>query len=188
MEQVVFYQQGIGNSFGFMSRLQGGMFGIGLAENVREAYGFIVHNWQPHDELYLFGFSRGAYTARTVAGLISECGILTKWGMDGIATVLDAYMTYPKDDKKTAAAKKFARIHVPDDRVPIEFIGVWDTVGSYGVPEAYCCGCIPPFWPLTALINAINLKSRWVDTSLHDNVKTAMHAYFSIDLAHSVFH
>ena len=59
-EQISYYQRGIGTTFGLLTRLRSGAVGDGLMEHVREAYGFIVHNWEPGDEIYLFGFSRGA--------------------------------------------------------------------------------------------------------------------------------
>ena len=76
------YQPGVGtgNLTPVQHLLSGGM-GLGLEENSREAYAFIANNYGKGDEIFLFGFSRGAYTARSVAGLIGALGILTKTGM-----------------------------------------------------------------------------------------------------------
>src|SRR5688572_30909999 len=63
-DQVVFYDKGVGTG-GFVDRLTGGAFGSGLEANVKDAYIFLGNNWQEGDEIYLFGFSRGAFTARS---------------------------------------------------------------------------------------------------------------------------
>jgi hypothetical protein len=70
--------------------LSGGM-GLGLEENSREAYAFIANNYKEGDEIFLFGFSRGAYTARSVAGLIGALGVLTKNGMPHFKPIYDLY-------------------------------------------------------------------------------------------------
>ena len=62
--------------------IAGGLFGVGLAENVKQTYGFVVDNYQPGDELFLFGFSRGAHTVRSLSGLIGLLGLLPKQHMD----------------------------------------------------------------------------------------------------------
>ena len=76
MPQQVFYDWGVGSYGG--QRISGGAFGAGLDKNIQDAYRFLVHNYVKGDEIYLFGFSRGAYTARSVAGLIRNAGILKK--------------------------------------------------------------------------------------------------------------
>ena len=69
--QVVFYLHGVGTNWG-LDRITGGAFGVGLSRNVQEAYRFIVHNLAEDDRLFVFGFSRGAYTARSLCGLIRK--------------------------------------------------------------------------------------------------------------------
>src|SRR5687767_13034279 len=66
--QLIFYERGVGT--GMWDRLRGGAFGWGLSKHVQDAYRFIVDRYEADDEIYLFGFSRGAYTARSLAGLI----------------------------------------------------------------------------------------------------------------------
>ena len=73
-EQRVYYDTGVGTS-GRWDHLKGGAFGVGLLENVKQAYSAIGSSFRPEDKLFLFGFSRGAYTARSLAGLIGLCGI-----------------------------------------------------------------------------------------------------------------
>jgi len=72
--QMVYYGQGVGTSF--LTQTTGGAFGIGLSENVREAYDWLVERYREGDDVFIFGFSRGAFTARSLVGLISNCGLL----------------------------------------------------------------------------------------------------------------
>ncbi|KAF2627939.1 hypothetical protein BU25DRAFT_340761 [Macroventuria anomochaeta] len=155
--QVVYYDGGIGtgNLSGTEAVRQGGT-GAGLAENVIEAYNFIVLNYQPGDEIFCFGFSRGAYTARAVAGLVADIGVLQPLEMQFFPQVYRAYMgmnsndgtSFAKSDawkiltgqKADEFGKTIALIKKPvdmeDDKTrEIKVIGVWDTVGSLGVPN-----------------------------------------------------
>jgi len=81
IQQIVYYQAGVGTSGDLVSRVTGGATGQGVAENVREAYGFVANNYAVGDEIFLIGFSRGAFTARSVGGLIGSIGVLTKEGL-----------------------------------------------------------------------------------------------------------
>ena len=72
--QVVCYLEGVGTRR--WERIRGGGFGVGLSRNVQQAYRFLFENYEPGDELYFFGFSRGAFTARSTAGLVRNSGIL----------------------------------------------------------------------------------------------------------------
>ena len=93
-EQVVYYQTGL---FGDQEKgldPRQGTKGLGLTSNVREAYGFICNNYDYGDEIYITGFSRGAFTARSVAGVIGKCGILTKYGMNFFYEALQYYKEY----------------------------------------------------------------------------------------------
>lgn len=72
--QMIYYDPGVGT--GVIDSVTGGVFGIGLSENVREAYDWLVEKYRDDDEVYIFGFSRGAFTARSLAGLIAKCGLL----------------------------------------------------------------------------------------------------------------
>jgi len=75
LPQISYYHKGVGTTFG--SRLRGGMFGYGLNDEIIRAYEWLIDNYNPGDELFIFGFSRGAYTARSLSGLISKCGLIT---------------------------------------------------------------------------------------------------------------
>src|SRR5262249_43985051 len=83
--QIVYYDQGVGTG-NVLDRVQGGAFGEGLEANINDSYRFLVANYELGDAIYLFGFSRGAYTARSIAGMIRRCGILRR----------DAVKLYPK--------------------------------------------------------------------------------------------
>src|SRR5687768_12937282 len=69
-DQIVYYHDGIGTG-GVMDRATGGAFGQGIEENIRILYRFLIYNYEPNDELYFFGFSRGAFTVRTLGGFMN---------------------------------------------------------------------------------------------------------------------
>ncbi|KAM0750718.1 hypothetical protein T439DRAFT_325770 [Meredithblackwellia eburnea MCA 4105] len=143
--QIVYYATGIGSDPGLVSYSEG-MTGEGLASKVEEAYAFLAGNYVPGDELFLFGFSRGAYTARMVAGIIGEIGILDKVGMESFPTLFLALQQEGKakpDDVATRdrvgqVLKPFrdlarAQIQAAGGFL-IKLVGVFDTVGSLGLP------------------------------------------------------
>ena len=75
VEQLVHYHPGVGTSGSLLERLLGGALGLGLKEIIKEVYEFLVSNYESGDEIYIFGFSRGSYAARALAGLIGASGI-----------------------------------------------------------------------------------------------------------------
>lgn len=90
--QIVYYQNGVGSQGGIVMRVAGGLTGEGIKENIREAYSFIATNYIEGDEIYLLGFSRGAYTARSVAGMIAGFGLLTKAGLPFFGEIFEDYI------------------------------------------------------------------------------------------------
>ena len=130
--QCLHYEAGVGTRR--RERLLGGAFGVGLSRNVRECYRFLVDNYEPGDLLYFLGFSRGAFTARSVAGLVRNCGILRR---EHAHRIDNAYALYrsPRRDTEPGGlgATLFRRTYSHPD-APIEFVGVWDTVGALGIP------------------------------------------------------
>ena len=89
---VLFYDQGVGTDW--FSRLLGGGVGAGLSDNVRDAYHFLGHNFVPGSDIYLFGFSRGAYTARSLCGFLKAAGLLDKPSMKDVwQAYMDRYVT-----------------------------------------------------------------------------------------------
>src|ERR1700760_3586948 len=88
-EQCVFYHRGVGTSR--WEHISGGAFGVGLSGNVKDTYRFIVENFEPGDELFFFGFSRGAFTARSTAGLVRNAGILRPGNLDQLDAAYALY-------------------------------------------------------------------------------------------------
>ena len=99
-QQIVYYLAGVGASSedSWLAKTYQGMSGLGLVQNVREAYGFLCNNYDYGDEIYITGFSRGAFTARSVAGMVGKVGILTKKGLE---LFYEAFDFYEDSDNKT---------------------------------------------------------------------------------------
>ena len=130
--QVVFYDPGVGTGWGIVDPVMGGAVGQGLSKNILDGYRFLVHNYDDGDELFFFGFSRGAFTVRSLAGFIQKCGLLPKKNCYWIP---EAYEHYRLEDNEENRAN-IERFHSMNNvrKVKIKFIGVWDTVGSLGIP------------------------------------------------------
>ncbi len=128
--QTVFYDSGLGTGFG-LDRLTGGAFGQGISRNIQDGYRFLMNNYEDGVEIYFFGFSRGAYTVRSIGGLIRNCGLLQKIHAERIP---EAYDLYRKRDRgpDTQEARHFRESFSRE--VGIHFMGVWDTVGALGIP------------------------------------------------------
>jgi uncharacterized protein (DUF2235 family) len=129
--QIVLYLRGVGTTGLKLETWIEGATGVGVDDNIRSAYQFIAQNYFPGDEIYLVGFSRGAFTARSLAGLITACGILFRQSLSALP---DAWIYYrsPKPHSAAAFAQKY---QVQSHLEPvITFLGVWDTVGSLGIP------------------------------------------------------
>lgn len=189
--QIVYYQKGVGSSLDALQHLpvlsllkpEGedvspleGTFGIGLEDNVQAGYGFLAHNYDrvAQDEIYLFGWSRGAYTARSIAGLVSKFGLLDKAGMDSISKVYQAYTSgwyAPDANAADKAAGEQLKTELKPVTPPIQCVGVWDTVGSLGIPNLEVFGKKIPF------LSELNKKYEFHDTDLHPNIKFGFHAY-----------
>jgi uncharacterized protein (DUF2235 family) len=154
--QMTFYKEGV-------SGVAGGAFGVGLSGRIQSAYNFLVDNYDDGDALYIFGFSRGAYEARSLAGMLSRVGLVRRerWNStnrnDMYNLAFQAY-TQAKTTPQLAENFKATNCIVPK----IRMIGVWDTVGALGVPI-----------PLTQLTVG---TPRFHDTDLAENVDFAYHA------------
>ncbi len=129
--QVVFYDAGVGTEGSWLWRLLGGVSGRGLEKNIRDCYRFLVHNYEEGDEIYLFGFSRGAYTVRSLAGMVRNVGVLRKSDADQFR---NAYRLYRRSDASPASSEAAAFRAAHSREAEITFIGVWDTVGALGIP------------------------------------------------------
>lgn len=128
VSQVVFYDTGVGTQ-NFVDKLVGGATGVGLSENIIQCYRFLVNNYQDGDQVFLFGFSRGAYTVRSLGGLISKIGLLPKSQEYWLPEGYDLYRSTAKAEKLA----KYRRLNKSRD-ITICMIGVWDTVGALGIP------------------------------------------------------
>ncbi|KAJ3857808.1 hypothetical protein EV368DRAFT_17272, partial [Lentinula lateritia] len=140
--QIVFYQSGIGSADNFYSEYIEG-------DKVEEAYAFIAHNYYPGDEVFLFGFSRGAYTARMVAMFIGAIGILDRQNMDSFAGIFIAYQNLGKTTDEKEKQKLNAqlapwngpqsagirRAYAGGRDFSVKCLGVFETVGTLGLPE-----------------------------------------------------
>ena len=136
-EQIVLYQQGVGTTGLKIGDLIEGAIGLGVDENIRSAYMFLAQNYvpgdgtTPGDEIFLFGFSRGAYTARALAGFISACGLLKRQKLGDLPAAWDYYRGPAPHDP----AKFMQSCNTECHPAPIiRFLGVWDTVGAMGIP------------------------------------------------------
>jgi uncharacterized protein (DUF2235 family) len=163
--QILFYDEGIGTG-NLLDQIEGGIFGLGIDQAIQRAYRFLCLNYQDGDEIYLFGFSRGAYTARCLAGFIYCSGLLKR---QYIRKIPEAYQLYRNRDEDTRPsgekAVKFRQKY--GDNVPIEVLGCWDTVGSLGIPD------LVPYIPID---NWLNKKYEFFDTKLNRYIKKAFHA------------
>ena len=158
VQQVVFYDWGVGS---YHARLRGGVWGLGLAKNIQDGYRFIVQNYDEGDELFLFGFSRGAYTVRALAGFLNKCGIL---GRDRAHQIPDAFKYYKKrrDKPGSKEARKWRQDHCVKNRGRVRFLGVWDTVGALGIP--------------TRVLGFVEEQDLFYDPVLGSYVEVARHA------------
>ncbi|MFF6995424.1 DUF2235 domain-containing protein [Streptomyces sp. NPDC008313] len=173
-EQRAYYHSGVGTLR--RERLRGGAFGVGLSRNVVDAYRFLAETYEPDDELFLFGFSRGAFTARSLAGLVRNCGILRQ---DHVDRIPEAWALYRDriEQPNGAAATLFRRSYARETE--IRFIGVWDTVGSLGIPVPDAALLQPP-------ANRFNHRWAFHNTELSSWVRGAFHA-LAIDEQRSAF-
>lgn len=136
--QLAYYEIGVNGVIG-------GSTGKGLDGNIRRAYEWLIENYSDGDEIFIFGFSRGAYTARSLAGLISKLGILKPGSPIGVAQL---FSRYKRSDEETIGklyelrdAGKLENITLEErwmlkysQPAKIKVVGVWDTVGSLGIP------------------------------------------------------
>jgi uncharacterized protein (DUF2235 family) len=140
-EQRAYYSTGLGTKFG--ERIRGGMFGRGIDTAITSAYEWLVDNYKPDDDIFMFGFSRGAYTARSLSGFVSKCGLLKRGAPLGVNQLYKRYRRSAKTIRTLIEEKKAGGVAPTFEEawmlkyvqpVPIKFIGVFDTVGALGVP------------------------------------------------------
>ncbi|RMD42233.1 hypothetical protein DV735_g2881, partial [Chaetothyriales sp. CBS 134920] len=180
--QLIFYQNGIGTGTNSAyDKYIGGVTGAGMAENIREAYSAICLNYSPGDEIFLLGFSRGAFTARSISSLIREIGLLTARGLQYFIQIFEDWEYQLKDGWKTSYPDKPWPGHKPPvtadeyqrqllhheltrPNIPIKAVAVWDTVGSLGIPMI---GILP---------QPPSTDFAFVDTKVEPNIEYAIQA------------
>jgi hypothetical protein len=193
IEQKKYYHTGVGTEGSKIHKIFDGAFGSSLGEHIQSGYFWLAENYTLGDEIYLLGFSRGAFTVRSLAGMIGASGLLdlSQIGNNGNSdhekyeekweAVKSAYKAYRKtntsryfEDFKQKYNKKFFN---NGKAVEIQFLGVWDTVGAAGVPDDF------------ELLDAIlDCKSKWEfhSKSLGAHVQVGRHA-MALDEMRSCF-
>lgn len=163
--QLMHYIAGVGTRRG--EKIQGGTFGYGISNNIKDAYSFLVSNYEENDEIYLFGFSRGAFTARSIAGLVHNLGILKRCKMPLVSIAYGHYKDKSEGWRpKGADAAKFRDDFCHPWPVKIRFLGVWDTVGALGAPYGEFLGYFVDKW----------FGCSFHDVTLSESVDSAYHA------------
>jgi len=164
--QLKYYDSGVGTDGTPLDHLSGGAMGEGLFQKVQDCYQFLFNVYDPGDGIFVFGFSRGAYTARSTAGMIAGFGVPTI-NLDNMTVkrIFDAYRE--PDATKKAVLKASLKDEYGMEDATIHMVGVWDTVGSLGIPGIF--------------FNFLNQKKYgFLDTDLHPCINHAYHAV-SID-------
>lgn len=160
--QQVFYDWGVGS---YYDPVLGGATGKGLHKNIMDDYRYIIQNYSPGDggdEIFLFGFSRGAYTIRSLCGLINNCGILKRPDARLIQAAFDLYKKPGRVNSPTGDNSKTFRAQHSHASRKIAFVGVWDTVGALGIPFSF--------------MGLLENKDQFYDTKMGANVTVARHA------------
>jgi uncharacterized protein (DUF2235 family) len=181
--QIALYHEGVGSDPDVLKHALGGAIGIGLRKIVQEAYRHIAENYARGDEIYILGFSRGAYAARALAGLIGVSGIQTTANPQNFDAIFDAMWSNFRIDpdirhgKKAAgsgdqrtidAYKKVAAESTVDPKPRIKCVGVFDTVGSYGVPAGIGLAALGRYFTMAFL--------GFHDTEIGEHIDIGLHA------------
>lgn len=173
--QIVFYGAGIGSE---NNKILGGATGLGIDQSIQDAYKFLCLNYVDGDEVYPFGFSRGAYTVRSLAGMIYCSGLLSR---QYITRVPQAYELYrnrnikPGDKEAGKYRKDYAKNK--GNPVNITLLGCFDTVGALGIPV------LPLFKIFSPILHS---RYKFYDTTLNKYIKNALHA-MAIDEIRAIF-
>jgi uncharacterized protein (DUF2235 family) len=171
-KQELYYHRGVGASGKWWDKAIGGATGTGIDQHIAGAYQKLCYSYHPGDHIFLFGFSRGAYTVRSTVGLVGRCGLLRIGNLDPddvwerINTLVNQGYRRKLETRTDWEERGWGFHNEPGEAIPIHFIGVWDTVGALGIPDDM------------ALLNLIDDRRRYSfhDTQLNSNVATARHA------------
>jgi uncharacterized protein (DUF2235 family) len=183
--QILIYEPGVGSMLNALQNkgrlgaggdFAGGLFGKGLEDGILNAYLRVAYNYEADDEIYIFGYSRGAFSARSLAAMIGKCGIVSRRFAEKAQQVFDYYrdkdmsaddpelVRFRHDFGKRVYDDQGRRIHF-DHRPKITYLGVFDTVGSRGLPSA--------FGPISEWVNR---RFSFHDLNLSEMVRSARHA------------
>ncbi|NMI01831.1 phospholipase effector Tle1 domain-containing protein [Pseudonocardia acidicola] len=173
-EQVRYYHPGVGTDGSWIDRLVAGGLGVGLSHNIMSAYHWLAVHYRPGDRISVFGFSRGAYTVRSLAGMIATCGLLDLADADPAEAWRRVDRAYdvgyrPPTDRRAGRgwAGRWPFHHGPEGApVAVHLVGVWDTVGALGIPDTV---------GLIAVLNR-DLRHRFHDTTLSRSIRCGRHA------------
>jgi len=165
-KQHKYYHPGVGSGKSLWDKIIGGGTGLGLDQNIMSAYYELTRNYTDGDKIFLFGFSRGAYTARSLAGFISICGLLDTRGLKSKQGWKQVNHLFQDGYRKRTLTQWPTEYRFHDPKPSITFLGVWDTVGALGIPEDL------------AFLNLLEKRSNYTfyDTTLSPLIKTARHA------------
>jgi uncharacterized protein (DUF2235 family) len=169
--QLAYYHPGVGAKSNLLETAAGGAVGAGISKHIRSAYHWLATHYETGDAIYLFGFSRGAFTARSLGGLLGRGlldlrGVAPQEAWARVDAAYQAYQTYTtRDDDQRQWAEDWPFFH-GTGTTPVRFLGVWDTVGALGVPDDL------------ELLNLFDNADKWRfhDTRLGAHVRTARHA------------
>ena len=168
--QIVYYNAGVGSG-GPLDRFLGGVFGVGLRSNVQRGLAFLTLNWQEGDEIYIFGFSRGAYSARALAGVITAIGgVPRQEHFHELEKIWSFYrLSRTERNKKEVKDQLDTMVwKMPETQFLVACLAVWDTVGSYGVPAGLGLGGLARRWT--------SWTKGFHDNLLHPRIKVALQA------------
>jgi uncharacterized protein (DUF2235 family) len=183
IHQIIYYDEGIGTPqvnteiIDALIKIGGGALGLGIDHKIQDAYRFLCLNYEPEDEIYLFGFSRGAYTVRCLAGLIYNSGLLHR---EYIRKVPEAYELYREKQNQENAPNGQNAIDFRNQygqQVPIKALCCWDTVASLGLPDLI---------PFLDWDGKFNERYRFFDHTINPTIEKAFHAV-AIDEIRKVF-
>src|SRR5215472_7695933 len=160
--QKVHYHDGVGSEGDLLAKFLGGAIGIGLKKIIKECYEFIVDDYETGDELYIVGFSRGAYAARALAGLIGASGIQRRSRPDLFEIAWQHYRVNPIARRQPQNASSSEQKSIGEyetaaardgfhDTRGIKAVAVWDTVGSYGIPAGVGLAPLARYFTLAVL-------------------------------------
>jgi uncharacterized protein (DUF2235 family) len=211
-QQIALYDDGVGTNSFKPLRMIGGAFGWGITANLERLYGYLIRNYEPGDDIYMFGFSRGAFTVRTLSNILFYCGLpsareqksglVSSWSsrspdeIDQMAReAVEAYKRRIQGRRDLGQPNELRERFVSTKQglgdVPIKFLGVWDTVDAVGLPFDEMTEAFSWFMPLRLgecmSQHSMSQHSKVYEDDLHENIEYAYHA-LAIDDRRYTFH